>query len=188
MRKQPWWVHLLVFVAVFAVVAGGGTLLLLHAWPTITYSAFHREIASGFGSGRSVPDNTLYTIPSLASPDVPNADSLIKSGNQDGLYTVGWIDLSKGSRAISIPHHGDRYLNVSLIDPATGVIIGNLTDPGTTTISQGRCPVAAACLGSSIVAPDQQVLVIGRTFVANESDVAAGLADARRITLKATGR
>ncbi len=185
-RKRPWWVHLFIFAISMMLAAAIGTSTLLRLWPTFVYNRFHQAVATGFGTSQAVADNTLITIPLIASPDITDVSTIVKSGNQDALYTVGWLDLSKGPQRLAIPEHGSRYVNVSLIDASTGVVIANLKEPGTTTVYHGNCQPGTTCASSTaprLESPGQHILVIGRTFVADQTDLPAALVVARQITV-----
>ncbi|BCT74171.1 hypothetical protein SCMU_39070 [Sinomonas cyclohexanicum] len=180
-RMKPWKKHLLIFLATVAVTLAGGTTLLIRYAPPLVLNSAHKAISAGLGNGANTPDNTLYTVPYLASPETAHGNNWLLGGNQDGLYTVGWLDLSKGPELLTIPEMGSRYHNVEIVAPATGVVIANLKAPGTTFIAAAG-HVTAAPHGMSVLdAPGKQVLVIGRTLVENSADLPAALALAQQI-------
>jgi len=160
-RRHPWWQHALTFAAAFIVVVVAGALIFLKAYPTVAYNHYHKQISAGFGIGAPIPDNTLYTFPYLASPDVANGNNMIASGNQDGLYTMGWLAASQAT--ITLPDPQGRYQAVQIINPSNGMVT-TLHGPSTTTINGPK-------------------LIVARTFAADDSDVPAALALAQQITL-----
>ena len=62
----------------------------------------------GVGAAKLAMDtvNTLYAMPALASPSQSN--SLESTGNHDTLYTVGWLDLSKGPEVLYVSDMAGR--------------------------------------------------------------------------------
>jgi len=160
-HKKPWWVHVLIFLLTLIVVAVAGGLLFLKAYPTIAYNAYHRQINAGLGTGTPIPDNTLYTFPYLASPEAAKGNNMIASGNQDGLYTMGWLAASQAT--ITLPDPQGRYQAVQIIDPSNGMVT-TLHGPLTTTITGPR-------------------LIVARTYAADDADVPAALQLAQAITL-----
>jgi hypothetical protein len=107
--------------------------------------------------------------------------------NHDALYTVGWLDLSKGPQVLHVPDMAGRYYAVQLTDPwgtdfayvgrrATGTQVGDylITGPGW----QGTVPAGVT---QRIVSPDNTVLLIGRTLVESDSDVSTAYGLAKQI-------
>src|SRR5260370_33022623 len=86
--------ELIPFAVVAVLVWGLGTLVFIYFWPRITYSAFKRAVQHGLG-GDPIPVNTLYSVPTLASPSAPTS-SLLATGTDEVL------DLGGRSR----PHKG----------------------------------------------------------------------------------
>ena len=179
---KPWVRHLAVFLVTVAVVSGGITTLGLSVYPALALNNAHKAISAGLG-GPAVPDNTVYTAPDLASPETAHGVSWLLGGNQDGLYTVGWLDLSKGAQLLTIPEMGTRYHNVELVVPRTGVAFANLKAAGTYVIVPTGTNVAAPAGATVLEFPGKQVLVAGRTFVANDADLPAARALAQQITV-----
>jgi hypothetical protein len=183
-RKKPWKRHLLIFFVSVSVGLTGGTTFLVRFAPPFVLSSAHKAISSGFGSGVRIPDNTLYTVPYLASPETAHGNNWVLGGNQDGLYTVGWLDLAKGPDLLTIPEMGSRYHNVELVAPLTGVAIANLKSAGTTFITARGDATPAPGGTSALHAPGKQLLVIGRTLVYSDTDLPAALALAQQIIVK----
>lgn len=181
---KPWKKHLLVFLLSVCVMLAGGTTFLIRIAPPLVLNLVHKTISSGAGIGTKIPDNELYTFPHLASPETANGSPWLLGGNQDGLYTVGWLDLSKGPELLSVPHMGARYHNVEIVAPRTGVVLANLKAAGTTFIVAAADETPAPSGATILRAPGKQVLVIGRTLVNNDADLPAALALARQITVR----
>jgi hypothetical protein len=181
---RPWAKHLLIFLAAACVGLAVGTTLLIRFTPPLTLNLAHQAISAGIGSSGSIPDNTLITVPYLASPETANGNPWLLGGNQDGLYTVGWLDLSKTPALLTIPEMGGRYHNVELVVPRTGVAMANLKAAGTTLITAHDDATPAPPGATLVHAPGKQLLVIGRTLVNDDADLPAALALARQITVK----
>jgi hypothetical protein len=173
----PWKKHLVIFTVSAGAALGGWTTLIIRFTPPIMLSSAHKALG--------VPDNTLYTVPHLASPETANGNPWLLGGNQDGLYTVGWLDLAKGPQLLTLPDMGSRYHNVELVAPRTGVAIANLKAAGTTFIAAAADTTPAPAGVPVLHAPGKQLLVIGRTLVKNDADLPAALALAQQITVKA---
>jgi hypothetical protein len=169
-------------------VAGAGAYVFFS--PRLTYAALERSIVShgpGGSESRAVPVNTLYTMPNLATPSQSNA--LESTGNRDTLYTAGWLDLSTGPEVLHVPDMAGRYYAVQFTDPwgtvfayvgrrATGTQAGDyvISGPGW----KGTVPNGM----TQIVAPNNTVLLIGRTLVEGDGDLATayGLANQIRVS------
>jgi hypothetical protein len=180
----------LTFVVTILVVWGAGTFAYVFFSPRLTYYALERTVVSRglIASGSNgIPINTLYTMPNLASPSQSNA--LESTGNRDTLYTVGGLDLSNGPQVLHVPAMAGRYYAVQLTDPwgtvfayvgrrTTGTQAGDylISGPGW----NGTVPNGV----TQIVAPNNTVLLIGRTLVESDSDLATayGLATQIRLT------
>src|SRR5271165_1728629 len=106
------------FVVVAVIIWGLGTFVFIYFWPSITYRAFKRAVQHGLG-GEPIPVNTLYAVPTLASPSASNA-SLLATGTRDVLYIGGWLDLAKGPQVLHVPDMAGRYYSVQFTDPSDG--------------------------------------------------------------------
>jgi hypothetical protein len=182
-----WKFYLITFVVTTLVVWGGGTLAYVFFSPRLAYYALEQTIVyNGFrGSGApDIPINTLYTTPTLASPSQSN--TLESTGNRDTLYTIGWLDLSAGPEVLQVPDMGGRYYAVQFTDPwgtdfayvgrrTTGTQAGDylISGPGW----KGTVPNEM----TQIVAPNNTVLLIGRTLVESDSDLPAAYGLAKQI-------
>src|SRR5215469_11132453 len=180
--------QLITFVVVVVIVWGLGTCVFLYFWPPITYRAFKRAIVV-HGLGGPIPVNTLYAMPTLASPKA-SPSSLLATGTRDVLYVGGWLDLSQGPHVLRVPDMEGRYYSVQFTDPSdgtnfayvgkrtTGTEAGDylMSGPGWKgTVSQGMTQIAS---------PNNAVLVMGRVFVESDNDlpIAYGLASQIQLT------
>jgi hypothetical protein len=189
-NARGWWKthpHLLTFSLTALVVWGVGAYAYIFFSPRLVYNRLESTVVTrgiGGGDAHGIPLNTLYTQPTLSVPTQSN--SLESTENHDTLYTVGGLDLSKGPVVLHVPDMAGRYYSVQLTDPwgtdfayvgrrATGTQAGDylITGPGW----HGTVPAGM----THIAAPDNTVLVIGRTLVRNDSDVAAAYGLAKQI-------
>ena len=186
--RSRWKVHLLTFAVTLLLVWGIGAYAYIYFSPRFTYNGAENAVVShGLGCSGSpgIPINTLYTMPTLAEPSQCN--SLGSTANRDALYTVGWLDLSKGPQVLHVPDMAGRYYAVQCTDPwgtvfayvgrrATGTQAGDylMSGPGW----KGTLPVGVT---KQIVSPNNTVLVIGRTLVESESDLATAYGLAKQI-------
>lgn len=186
---RGWKVHLLTFALTLLLVWGGGTYAYVYFSPRLIYAGAENAVLQhGLGGAGSpgIPINTLYTMPTLAEPSQSN--SLESTGNRDTLYTVGWLDLSETPEVLHVPDMAGRYYSVQLTDPwgtvfayvgrrTTGTQAGDylITGPGW----KGAVPAGM----TQILAPNDTVLLIGRTLVESDGDIAAAYALANQIRL-----
>lgn len=182
-----WKTHVLTFAVTLLVVWAGGTFAYIYFSPRLIYAGAENTIVHrglGGASSAGIPLNTLYTMPTLAEPSQSN--TLESTGNRDTLYTVGWLDLSAGPEVLHVPDMGGRYYAVQFTDPwgtvfayvgrrTTGTQAGDylISGPGW----HGKVPTGT----TRIVAPDNTVLLIGRTLVESDSDLAAAYALAKQV-------
>jgi hypothetical protein len=174
---------------VWALAAPG----FIYFWPRITITGFKRAIVKrGFGGG-PVPVNTLYAEPNVSSASASNA-SLLGTGTDDVLYVAGWLELRNGPQVLHAPDMAGRYYSVQLTDPsssanfayvgkrATGTKAGDylLSGPGW----KGTVPTGMTQISS----PNNSVLIIGRVFVASDSDQPTAFALAQQIRLAPLNR
>jgi hypothetical protein len=179
------------FVVVAVVLWGLGTVVFLYLWPTFAYSAFKRAILQ-HGPGGPIPVNTLYATPNRASPAASNA-SLLATGTDDVLYLGGWLDLAKGPFVLHVPDMAGRYYGVQFTDPSDGT---NFAYVGTRTTGFAageyliRGPAWKGTVSSNmtqIASPKNVVLVLGRVFVASDSDLPSAYGLAKQIQLTPFG-
>jgi hypothetical protein len=180
--------HLLIFGALCITT----WFLFIYFWPRMMLYVYKRAIlVKGFGDG-PIPVNTLYTEPQalFADPLHPpaSASKLATTGvNRGTLPTTGWLDLSKGPQILHVPDMNGRYYSVQLTDPSnntnfayvgkrtTGTEAGDylIVGPGW----KGAAPRGMAQISST----NDSVLVIGRVFVASDSDLPAAYALTKQI-------
>ncbi len=187
--RSRWKVHLLTFAVAVLVVWGVGTYAYIYFSPRLLYNRLENATVNhgiDAGSSSGIPINTLYTMPTLASPSQSNA--LESTGNRDTLYTVGWLDLSKGPQVLHVPDMAGRYYSVQFTDPwgtvfayvgrrTTGTQADDylISGPGW----KGALPVGV----KQIISPNNTVLLIGRTLVESDSDLATAYGLAKQIQL-----
>lgn len=162
-----------------------GTPAFIYFWPRMTVNGFKRAIVKrGFGGG-PIPVNTLYAVPTTATPSA----SILATGTNDLLYIGGWLDLRKGPQVLHTPDMAGRYYSVQFTDPSnsanfayvgtrtTGTKAGDylLSGPGW----KGTVPSGM----TQVCSPSNSVLVIGRVFVENGTDLPAAYALAKQIQL-----
>jgi hypothetical protein len=183
-----WKAPLLTFAVTVLVVWGVGATALIYFFPRFSYSRFETAIVSHGGGepdAPGIPLNTLYTTPTLATPSQSN--SLLSTGNHDTLYTAGWLDLRQGPQVLHVPDMAGRYYSVQFTDPwgtdfayvgrrTTGTQAGDYLISG-----PGWSGTVPAGVTQQIAAPDNTVLLLGRTLVASDSDLAAAYGLARQI-------
>lgn len=189
--RSRWKVHLLTFVVTLLVVWAVGASAYVYFSPRLIYAgAENTTVHQGLGGSGSagIPVNTLYTMPTLASPSKSN--SLESTGNRDTLYTVGWLDLSSGPEILHVPEMSGRYYAVQFTDPwgtvfayvgrrTTGTHAGDYLISGPDW--KGTVPNG---MTKQIASPNNTVLLIGRTLVLSDSDLATayGLASQIQVT------
>jgi hypothetical protein len=188
--------HLLIF----SVVCVATWFLFTYFWPRLLLSVYKRAaLVQGFGDG-PIPVNTLYTQsqalfadPFLALP--PGSSKLMSYGtNRDTLYVLGWLELSKEAQILHVPDMAGRYYSVQFTDPsknvnfayvgkrATGTQAGDylITGPGWhEQVPQGV---------KQIPSPNNSVLVVGRVFVENDSDLSTAYDLSKQIQLTPLSR
>jgi hypothetical protein len=184
-------------LAVAAVIVWPtATFLFIYFWPRLILGVYKKAaLVKGFGDG-PIQINTLYTQPQALFADPlhvtlpPGSSPLMSYGtNLDTLYTVGCLDLSKGSQVLHVPDMAGRYYAVQFTDPSdgtnfayvgkrtTGTKAGDylISGPG----SKGTVPQGMKQISS----PNNSVLVIGRVFVSDDSDLPNAYDLARQIQL-----
>ncbi len=165
-----------------------GAPAFIYLWPRITVGGFKRAIVKhGFGGG-PIPVNTLYAVPATSSTSAPHG-SLLATGTDDVLYIGGWLDLRKRPQVLHVPEMAGRYYCVQFTDPSssanfayvgkrtTGTTAGDyvLSGPGWKgTVANGVTQISS---------PNNSVLVVGRVFVENDSDLPIAYALAQQIQL-----
>jgi hypothetical protein len=182
--------HLLVVGS--AMVAGW--FLYIYFWPRILLDVYKRAIlVKGFGDG-PIPVNTLHTEPQTLFADplhVPASGSnLMTMGvNRDTLLTVGWLDLNKGPQILHVPDMAGRYYSVQFTDPSNNTNFAYVGKRTTGTDARDYLIVGPGWKGTmprgmaQISTPNDSVLVVGRVFVASDSDLPIAYALSKQIQL-----
>ena len=179
---------------VFGLATVVGWFLYVYFWPRIVLLLYKRAIlVKGFGDG-PIPVNTLHTEPQTLFADplhVPASGSkLMTMGvNRDTLLTVGWLHVRKGPQILHVPDMAGRYYSVQFTDPSNNTNFAYVgkrttgTDAGDYLIVgpgwKGAVPRGMA----QISAPNDSVLVVGRVFVASDSDLPTAYALSTQIQL-----
>jgi hypothetical protein len=180
--------QLITFIVVAVIVWGLGTFVFLYFWPPITYSAYKRAVVVHGLGGDPIPVNTLYAVPTLASPSASNS-SLLATGTDDVLYVGGLLDLSKGPQILHVPDMAGRYYSVQFTDPSDGTNFAYVgkrttgTEAGDYLIIGPRWKGTVSQAMTQIASPHNAVLVIGRVFVESDSDLPTAYELAKQIQL-----
>ena len=192
--ESRWGRYLLTFALTVLVVWGAGTYTFIYFFPRLLYNGLENTVVNhGISDSYStgIPVNTLYTMPDLASPSQSN--SLESTGNRDTLYTIGWLDLGKGPEVLHVPDMAGRYYSVQFTDPwgtdfayvgrrTTGTQDADylISGPGW----KGTVPAGM----TQIAAPNNTVLLIGRTLVESDGDLTTAYELAKQIQLTSLSR
>src|SRR5207253_1882031 len=185
--------QLITFVVVAVLVWGLGTCVFLYFWPPITYSAYKRAVVRHGLGGDPIPINTLYAVPTLASPAASNS-SLLATGTNDVLYVGGWLDLSKGPQILHVPDMAGRYYSVQFTDPSNNTNFAYVgkratgTQAGDYLVSGPGWKGAVPQRMTQISSPNNSALVLGRVFVENDSDISTAYNLAKQIQLMPLSR
>jgi hypothetical protein len=184
--------QLIPFVVVAVLVWGLGTFVFIYFWPAITYSAYKRAVVQHGHGGGPIPVNTLYAVPTRASPAASNA-SLLATGTDDVLYLGGLLDLSKGPQVLHVPDMAGRYYSVQFTDPSDGTNFAYVGKRTTGTAAGEYLISGSGWKGTvpqemtQIASPNKSVLVLGRIFVASDSDLPTAYGLAKQIQLSPLG-
>lgn len=187
-RLSHGWRDIITLAVAAVIVWVIGTPAFIYLWPRLTANGFKRAIVKrGFGSG-PIPVNTLYAEPSLSSASA-STGSLLGTGTDDVLYVAGWLELKEGPRVLHTPDTDGRYYSVQFTDPSDGANFAYVgkrttgTQAGVFLLSgpgwKGGVPAGM----TQIACPHDSALVIGRVFVASESDRPTAYALAQQIRL-----
>lgn len=163
--------------------------LYLYIFPIEIYGLYYTGLTKTGVGGVPIPVNMLYTMPAqyFISPYAAQNNLLVTGVNHDTLYTFGWLQVNNGPLILHVPDMAGRYYSVEFCNPLTGTVF---TDVGTRTTGtnagdflitapgwQGTVPAGVTQISS----PGQSVLVIGRTLVESDSDLATVYALASQI-------
>ncbi|MBO0810991.1 MAG: DUF1254 domain-containing protein [Microlunatus sp.] len=170
-----------------------GAPAFVYFWPRITVNGYKRAILKrGLGDG-PVPVNTLYAVRRTSSP-AASRGSLLATGTDDVLYLGGWLDVSKGPQVLHVPDTAGRYYSLQFTDPATSANVAYIGRRTTGTAAGDYVFSAPGWNGSipegmtGIALPGRSALVVGRVFVASDSDIPAAYGLAKQMQLSALGQ
>ena len=183
--------HLLIFGSVMVAA----WFLFIYLWPRMMLSVYKRGLlVKGFGDG-PIPVNTLYTEPQKLfaepfAPLPPGSSNLMTVGvNHDTLVTAGWLDLRKGPLVLHVPDMNDRYYSVQFTDPSKNTNFAYVGKRTTGTKARDHLITGPGWKGTvpqgmaQISSPNNSVLVLGRVFVENDSDLPTAYSLAKQIQL-----
>lgn len=121
----------------------------------------------------SAPLNTLRHRARLATP----RDREVVKPNNDTLYSIAWLDLSRGPQILGVPEAGERYYSFQFMDAYTNTwaYVGSRatgTEAGRYVIAgpqwQGELPDLPV-----LTSPTNTVWLLGRTIIDGEDDLEA---------------
>ena len=129
---------------------------------------------------------SIHSVPN--APD--SAPKVLTSGvNHDTLLTAGWLDLRKGPQVLHVPDMNNRYFSIQFTDPTRNTVFAYVgkrttgTQSGTYLITgpnwNGHVPEGL----KQIASPKKGVMLIGRVFVAENSDLPAAYDLSKQIQL-----
>ncbi len=183
-------------VLIFGLILIAVWCLVIYFWPRLILYVYKRGLlVQGFGEG-PVPMNTLYTQAQALFADPvhtslpPGSSKLMSYGtNLDTLYVVGWLELSKGPLVLRVPDMAGRYYSVQFTDPANNTNFAYVgkrttgTEAGVYLIAgrdwKGHVPGGM----KQTTSPNNSVLVLGRVFVENDSDLPTAYGLAKQVQL-----
>ncbi len=183
----------------FGSIALVAWFLFTYFWPRMLMSVYKRAVlVRGFGEG-PVPINTLYTEPMALFADPIHApasgSNLMTTGvNRDTLAVCGWLDLRSGPLILHVPDMAGRYYSVQFTDPSSNTNFAYVgtrstgTGAGDYFISGPGWKAAASRDIPRIASPNNSVLLLGRVFVANESDLPTAHSLAKQMVLTPANR
>jgi len=180
--------NLIPFIAVVIIFWMIGTVVFICFWPPITYTAYKRAVLQHGLGGSPIPVNTLYAVPNRASPSA-SSGSLLATGTNEVLYIGGWLDLSKGPLVLHVPDFSERYYSVQFTDPSTGTDFAYVGTRTTGTQAGDFVITGPGWKGSvplgmlQIFSLNRSVMVVGRTHVESDSDVAAAYDLSKQVQL-----
>jgi hypothetical protein len=192
-RISGGWREIIPLAVTAAIVWALGTAAFIYFWPRLTVGGFKRAIVGrGFGGG-PIPVNTLYAEPSRSSASASNG-SLMGTGTDDVLYVGGWLDLRNAPQVLHVPDMAGRYYSMQFTDPSSGANFAYVGKRTTGTEAGDYVLTAPGWKGAipsgmtQVFSPHHSVLVIGRVFVANDSDQPTAYALAKEIQVTPLSR
>lgn len=183
-------VHLLIFGSVMTAA----WFLTIYFWPRLMLGVYQWGIlVQGAGAG-PIPVNTLYTAPPALFADPlhapASASKLMTTGvNHDTLMSVGWLELGRGAQVVQVPDFAGRYYSLQFTNPAQNTTFAYIGTRATGTQAGGFLITGPGWQGAvphgltQIASPTNAVLLIGRTLVYSDSDLATAYALSRQIRL-----
>ena len=196
MKSKGMKAHLRTFALTMIIAWALATPTYIYFSPRLLYNRLEPVIVqrglgvtTSEGSSSAIPVNTLYAMPDLASPATSTSNLMLTGTNHDTLYTIGWLDLSKGPQVLHVPDMASRYYSVQFTDPSDGTDFAYVgtrttgTQAGDYLITgqgwQGTVPSGM----TQISTPNNSVLVIGRVLVYSDSDLPTAYGLAKLIQL-----
>ncbi len=171
-----------------AIVWALGAPAFIYLWPRLTVGGYKRAIVKHGLGGGPIPVNTLYAAPTISSTSASRG-SLLATGTDDVLYIGGWLDLRKEPRVLHVPEMAGRYFSVQFTDPSNSANFAYVgkrttgTSAGDYVLSGPGWKGTVANAVTQISSPNNSVLVVGRVFVENDSDLPTAYALAKQIEL-----
>jgi len=176
-------------LAIAAVIVWAlGAPAFIYLWPRLTVGGYKRAIVKHGLGGGPIPVNTLYAVPTTSSTSASRG-SLLATGTDDVLYIGGWLDLRKGPQVLHVPEMAGRYYSVQFTDPSNSANLAYVgkrttgTTAGDYVLSGPGWKGTVANGVTQISSPNNSVLVVGRVFVENDSDLPTAYALAKQIQL-----
>lgn len=179
----------IVVLAVTAVIVWViGAFVFIVFWPRITVGGFKRiMLKRGLGGG-PIPLNTLYVVRESSSESA-SAGSVIATGTDGVLYFGGWLDVKAGPSILHVPDLDGRYYSLQFTDPVSGAnfaYVGKRTTgtaAGDFLLCAAGWDVSMPAGATRIEIPHHAALLIGRVFVADETDRVTAYALAEQFRL-----
>jgi hypothetical protein len=182
-------------VLLFGGVCIATWFMFIYFWPRILLSVYKRALlVKGFGEG-PIPINTLYTQSQALFADpflalAPGSSDLMSRGtNRDTLYVCGWLDLQRGPLSLHVPDFSERYYSMQFTDPSNNTNFAYVgkrttgTKAGDYLITGRGWKGSVAQPSKQISSPNNSVIVVGRVFVENDSDLPTAYNLAKQIQL-----
>jgi hypothetical protein len=181
--------HLRVFLISAGVTFVLGTCTYIYSITPLIYNGLKKGLVQqGLGGGSAIPENTLYTVPQLASPYAKSY--LFRTGAAtDTLYTAGWLDLKGKPLVLHVPDMNGRYYDIQYTDPKDGSDFAYVGRRITGTKAGYYLVTGPGWSGSvppgmqRVSCPDNSILVTGRMFVKNHDDLTTAYNLSKQITL-----
>ena len=116
--RSRWKAHLLTFAVTVLVVWGVGASAYIYFFPRLPTTGWRTRSSARHRRQRCpLPFPSIRSIRSRPSPPPRSPTRWRAPENRDTLYTVGWLDLSKGPEVLHVPDMAGRYYVVQFTDP-----------------------------------------------------------------------